>query len=94
MHGPFIHNIDPIYAKVGGFYLWYYGTSFTVGFLEVFIWTKKMRKQLEMSLNEVYSLTIFMAIGVLLFGRIVEVIFYEWEYYGSHLLQIPAVWFC
>ena len=92
MHGPFIHNIDPIYAKVGGFYLWYYGTSFTVGFLEVFIWTKKMRKQLEMSLNEVYSLTIFMAIGVLLFGRIVEVIFYEWEYYGSHLLQILAVW--
>ncbi|MBW2407180.1 MAG: prolipoprotein diacylglyceryl transferase, partial [Deltaproteobacteria bacterium] len=46
----------------------------------------------EMSLNEVYSLTIFMVIGVLLFGRMVEVIFYEWEYYGSHLLHIPAVW--
>ena len=90
--GPFIHNIDPIYAKVGGFYLWFYGTSFTVGFLEVFFWLKRTRKQLEMSLNEVYSLTLFMAIGVLLCGRMVEVIFYEWEYYGSHLFHIPAVW--
>ncbi len=36
MPGPFIHNIEPIYAKIGGFYLWFYGTSFTVGFLEVF----------------------------------------------------------
>jgi len=92
MPGPFIHNIDPIYAKVGGFYLWFYGTCFTVGFLEVFFWLKKTRKQLEMNLNEVYSLTIFMIIGVLLCGRIVEVIFYEWEYYGAHLLHIPAVW--
>lgn len=92
MPGPFIHNIDPIYAKIGGFYLWFYGTSFTVGLLEVFYWVKRKRKQLEISLNEVYSLTIFMALGVLLFGRIIEVIFYEWRYYGSHLMQIPAVW--
>jgi phosphatidylglycerol:prolipoprotein diacylglycerol transferase len=92
MPGPFIHDIDPIYAKVGGFYFWFYGTCFTVGFLEVFFWLKKTRTQLEMSLNEVYSLTIFMIMGVLLCGRIVEVIFYEWDYYGSHLSHIPAVW--
>ena len=82
MPGPFIHNIDPIYGKIGPFYLWFYGTSFTVGFLGVFFWLKRTRKQLEMSLNQVYSLTIFMAIGVLLFGRFVEVVFYEWEHYG------------
>jgi phosphatidylglycerol:prolipoprotein diacylglycerol transferase len=90
--GPFIHNIDPIYAKVGGFYLWFYGTSFTLGFLEIFYWLKKTHKPLEMSLNEVYSLTLFMAMGVLLGGRMVEVIFYEWQYYGAHLARIPAVW--
>ncbi len=92
MLGPFVHNIDPIYGKIGPFYLWFYGTSFTVGFIGVFFWLKRARKQLEMSLNEVYSLSLFLAIGVLLFGRLVEVIFYEWEYYGSHLLHIPAVW--
>ena len=92
MPGPFIHHIDPIYAKVGCFYLWFYGTCFALGFLEVFFWVKKSRRQLEMSLNEVYSLTIFMAVGVLLCGRMVEVIFYEWQYYGFHLLHIPAVW--
>lgn len=92
MPGPFIHNIDPIYGKIGPFYLWFYGTSFTVGFLGVFFWLKRTRQQLKLSLNEVYILTIFMAIGVLVFGRIVEVIFYEWDYYGSNLLHIPAIW--
>ena len=40
MIGPFIHNKDPMYAKAGGLYLWFYGTSFNVGFLEVFFWVK------------------------------------------------------
>jgi phosphatidylglycerol:prolipoprotein diacylglycerol transferase len=43
-------------------------------------------------MNEVYSLTIFISLGVLLGGRIIEVFFYEWAYYGLHLWHIPAVW--
>jgi len=38
MPGPFIHYLDPIYAKARGFYLWFYGTCFALGFLEVFFW--------------------------------------------------------
>jgi phosphatidylglycerol:prolipoprotein diacylglycerol transferase len=65
MIGPFVHNIDPIFGKVGGFYLWWYGLSYTLGFIGVFS---------------------------LIGGRIVEVIFYEWAYYGLHFRYIPAVW--
>lgn len=32
MPGPFIHNIDPIIADVGGIYLWWYGLSYSLGF--------------------------------------------------------------
>lgn len=92
MIGPFVHNIDPIFAKIGGFYLWWYGLSYTFGFLGVFFWLRRNRATLVMNMNEVYSLTIFMAIGVLVGGRMIEVIFYEWAYYGSHLGYIPAVW--
>lgn len=92
MIGPFVHNIDPIFGNIGGFYLWWYGLSYTFGFVGVFFWLRRNRATLVMNMNEVYNLTIFMAIGVLVGGRMIEVIFYEWAYYGSHLWHIPAVW--
>jgi phosphatidylglycerol:prolipoprotein diacylglycerol transferase len=92
MIGPYIHNIDPIVAKVGGFYVWWYGLSFTAGFLGIFFWLRRNRLTLAMNMIEVYTLSIFMASGVLVGGRLVEVFFYEWPYYRAHLLHIPAVW--
>jgi phosphatidylglycerol:prolipoprotein diacylglycerol transferase len=92
MIGPFVHNIDPIFGKIGGFYLWWYGLSYTLGFLGLFSWLRRSRQTLQFSMNQVYNLTIFTAVGVLLGGRLVEVFFYEWAYYGSHLSHIPAVW--
>lgn len=92
MIGPFVHNIDPIFGKVGGFYLWWYGLSYTLGFIGVFSWLRRNRATLNMKLNQVYNLTIFIAIGVLIGGRVVEVFFYEWAYYGLNFRYIPAVW--
>lgn len=90
--GPFIHNIDPVFGEVGGFYLWWYGLSYTLGSLGLFLWVLLHRESLKMSRKEVYDLSISVAAGVLIGGRLVEVIFYEWSYYGSHLLHIPALW--
>lgn len=90
--GPFVHNIDPIFGKIGGFYLWWYGLSYTLGFIGVFFWLRRNRNTLAMNMSQVYNLTILIAVGVLLGGRLVEVIFYEWAYYGTHLPHMPAVW--
>jgi len=92
MSGPFVHNIDPIFAEVGGFYLWWYGASYSLGFLVGFIWLRANRTALAFDMDDVYRLIIYIAVGVLLGGRAVEVIFYEWPYYGSHLPHIPAIW--
>jgi phosphatidylglycerol:prolipoprotein diacylglycerol transferase len=92
MIGPFVHNIDPIVAKIGVFYIWWYGISFTAGFLGIFFWLRRNLSTLAMNMHEVYALSIYMASGVLIGGRLVEVIFYEWPYYGSHLWHILAVW--
>jgi phosphatidylglycerol:prolipoprotein diacylglycerol transferase len=45
-----------------------------------------------MSGMEVYSISLHLAVGVMLGGRLVEVICYEWDYYSNHMLQIPAYW--
>lgn len=92
MPGPFVHNIDPIIAQVGPLYIWWYGLSYTLGFAGVFFWLRRTRREIGLTMEEVYSLSIYLAAGVLLGGRMVEVFFYEWAYYGSHLSHIPALW--
>jgi phosphatidylglycerol:prolipoprotein diacylglycerol transferase len=92
MPGPFVHDIDPVLAQVGGVYLWWYGFAYTAGFLGLFLWLRTLRDQLGMDRRQVYDLSILCAGGVLLGGRAVEVIFYEWSYYGEHLAHIAWVW--
>jgi phosphatidylglycerol:prolipoprotein diacylglycerol transferase len=92
MHGHFIHRIDPIICRVAGFYLWFYGLSYSLGFLSVYFWFKRRRRRLGLSLSDVYSLSICFAAGLLIGGRLIEVIFYEWPYYRNHPSQITSFW--
>ena len=92
MYGPFIHRIDPVFGEFAGFYLWFYGLSYSLGFLSIFLWFKRIRHQFGLTIDAVYSLTIYLAFGVLVGGRLLEVFFYEWPYYRQHLRQIPAFW--
>ncbi|MHC4940428.1 MAG: prolipoprotein diacylglyceryl transferase [Planctomycetota bacterium] len=82
------HSIDPVITQVGPFYVWWYGLSYTAGFLGLFFGLKRNGFERE----EIYDLTRRVATGVLVGGRLVEVVFYEWAYYGQHLWQIPAIW--
>jgi phosphatidylglycerol:prolipoprotein diacylglycerol transferase len=90
--GPFVHRIDPIICQLGGVCLWWYGLSYTLGFLGIYFWFRRARQRLGMTLLDVYSISLHLAIGVLLGGRLVEVVFYEWDYYCGHPSQIPAYW--
>ena len=92
MRGPYVHAIDPVFGELGGIYFWWYGLSYTLGFIGVFFWLRRNQARLAFHMNEVYTLTLFICTGVLLGGRLLEVFFYEWEYYRDHLLHIPAVW--
>lgn len=92
MIGPFVHKIDPIITDVAGIYLWWYGLSYALGFLETRLWLNRVRSRAGLSVPQTYSLTIYIALGILLGGRIVEVIFYEWSYYKEHLMRIPMEW--
>jgi phosphatidylglycerol:prolipoprotein diacylglycerol transferase len=92
MIGPFVHRIDPVLGEIEGVYLWFYGLSYTLGFFEVFLWFQSQRRRLGFSKQEVYDISILLAVCVVIGGRLVEVLFYEWPYYSQHPWQIPAVW--
>jgi phosphatidylglycerol---prolipoprotein diacylglyceryl transferase len=92
MFQPFVHNIDPIIFSVGGVHLWWYGLSFTLGFLNTHLILRRNRERLGLSLRSVYELTLLFAAGVLVGGRALVVFNNEWEFYREHLWLIPAIW--
>jgi phosphatidylglycerol:prolipoprotein diacylglycerol transferase len=90
---PFIvHRIDPVIGTVLGAHLWWYGLSYTLGFLNAHLFLRRHRAQLGLSLRSIYSLTLCLAVGVLLGGRLLVVFDHEWVFYREHPTLIPAVW--
>jgi phosphatidylglycerol:prolipoprotein diacylglycerol transferase len=89
---PYIHNIDPIIGTIFGIHLWWYGLSYTLGFINAFTFIGKRRTHLALTKQQVYDLSILIAAGVLIGGRAVEVMFYEWPFYSDQLHLIPAFW--
>ena len=92
MPGPFVHHIDPVIADPGGVCLWWYGLSYSLGFLELFLYLRRRRRFIGLTAGEVYSLTLLFIVGVLLGGRAVEVVFDEWPFYRNNPTLIPAYW--
>jgi phosphatidylglycerol:prolipoprotein diacylglycerol transferase len=90
--GPFIHHIDPIIGSVAGVHLWWYGLAYSLGFLTIYLALRAKREELGFTMRMVYDLSILVAIGVLIGGRFIEVVFYEWPFYSEHVHLMPAYW--
>jgi phosphatidylglycerol:prolipoprotein diacylglycerol transferase len=91
MLGPWVHDIDPIIGTVFGVHLWWYGLSYSLGFVNAHLFFMRRRGELGLSTREVYELSLFLSIGVLTGGRLL-VVNNEWSFYKDHLDLIPAVW--
>ena len=92
MFGPYIHQIDPILFDIAGVHVWWYGLGFALGFLEIHLFLRRGHGRLHLSRRDVWSLSLFIAVGVLVGGRLVEITFDEWPFYREHLGLIPAYW--
>ncbi|MFO1523422.1 MAG: prolipoprotein diacylglyceryl transferase [Kiritimatiellia bacterium] len=90
--GPYVHQIDPVIGTVFGVHLWWYGLSYTLGFLNAHIFIRRRRTEIGLTMRAVCHLSLLLAVGVLLGGRLVEVVFYEWPFYHDHPALIPAYW--
>lgn len=91
MLGPWIHDIDPIFGTVFGLHLWWYGLSYSLGFLNAHLFFMRRRAELGLSTREVYEVSLLLSTGVLIGGRLL-VVNNEWAFYREHLDLIPALW--
>ena len=93
MPEPFlVHRIDPVIGTLFGAHLWWYGLSYSLGFLNAHVFLRRHRARLGLSLREIYSLTLWLSAGTLIGGRGLVVFNHEWPFYREHLALIPAAW--
>jgi phosphatidylglycerol:prolipoprotein diacylglycerol transferase len=72
--------------------LWYYGLAYAIGLVTVDLWVWMKRERLGFEGRDVAELSLLFAAGVLLGGRLFDVVLYEWFYYEDHVWQIPSLW--
>ena len=84
--------MDPVMAEIGQVRLWWYGLAYAIGLLAVNLWVWRKRERLGFDERDVAEFSLFFAVGVLLGGRIFDVVLYEWFYYEDHVGQIPSLW--
>ncbi len=79
-------------GEVAGLQLWYYGLTYSLGFLSVYLWFRMAQRRLGWSDRDILDLSILVALGVLLGGRAFEIVFYEWSYYSLHPSRVFSFW--
>ena len=83
--------VDPIIASPFGIHLWWYGLSYSLGFLNAFLFLRRRRVALGLSERSLFTLSLLLVVGVLAGGRGI-VVNNEWAFYSAHPGLIPALW--
>lgn len=81
-------NVDPEIFKIGAFSLRWYSLLFAAGFVIGFYIVKKMFESEKIPLAWLDSLLIALVIGTVVGARLGHCIFYDWDYYKDHLIEM------
>jgi phosphatidylglycerol:prolipoprotein diacylglycerol transferase len=93
-------EIDPVALRLGPVAVKWYGLAYMAGLLLGWLYVKQLLRQHRLwpgeqapfTTDRADDLLLYMTVGVLVGGRLGNVLFYEPAYYLQHPLEIPAVW--
>jgi phosphatidylglycerol:prolipoprotein diacylglycerol transferase len=88
-------QFDPVALAVGPLAIRWYGLMYLAGFMAFLLLGRRRAASQPwhgIAPNEVDDLLFYGVLGVILGGRLGQVLFYEPDYYLAHPLEIVAVW--
>ncbi|MDP1651444.1 MAG: prolipoprotein diacylglyceryl transferase, partial [Rhodocyclaceae bacterium] len=88
-------HIDPVAISLGPLSVRWYGLMYLAGFVAFVAlgrWRIARRPDLKWTAKDIDDLLFYGVIGVVIGGRLGQVLFYEPGYYLAHPLEILAVW--
>ena len=89
----FIHwNVSPEIFSLGPVHVRWYGLLFAIGFLFGYSHGERMFKHENIDLKWLESLFIYLIVATVIGARLGHVLFYGWDYYSQHPIEILYVW--
>jgi phosphatidylglycerol:prolipoprotein diacylglycerol transferase len=92
-------NIDPIAIHLGWFNIHWYGISYLIGFVAVYLWMSRPegRRRLGLTRDQIQDFLVYALVGVLVGGRLFFVINdiiskHDLSFYLSNPINFVAVW--
>ncbi len=87
-------KIDPVFLRLGPLELRWYGLMYVLSFSIAYllITHNAKRKNLPLKKDDIADLIFYLALGVILGGRIGYILFYNLSYYLENPLKVFAVW--
>jgi prolipoprotein diacylglyceryl transferase len=89
----FVHwNVSPEIFSIGPLHVRWYGLMFAIGFLFGYQHVEKMFKHENLELKWLESLFIYIVLATVIGARLGHVLFYGWDYYSKHPIEILYIW--
>ncbi len=90
MQDTIVHwNVDPeLFWITDSFPIKYYGLFWILGLILAYFIIQRMYKIEGVPIEEWEKLTTYLFVGIILGARLGHCLFYDWEYYSGHLLEI------
>lgn len=90
--GPYVLNLDPVFAEISGISFWYHGLAYALGFLCICLWLLLRRTYIGLSSSKIIDLSIILSVFGLLGGRSFAVFLYEPDVFHGGYLEMACFW--
>lgn len=87
-----IWNVKPQIIDLGSFELRYYSLMFALAFVLGYIIIQKFLKKENLNVELLDKLTVFVVLSTIIGARLGHCLFYEFDYYSKHPLEIILPW--
>lgn len=87
-------TVNPTIFEIGPLSIRWYGLMFAIGFLIGYKLVENMfiREKIDITTGVLDSLLLYIFAGTVIGARFGHVVFWEWDYYSQHLIEIPQIW--
>lgn len=86
-------NFDPVAISLGPIEIHWYGLMYLLGFVcAILLGQYRANKRKDWQKDEVSDMVFYLALGVILGGRLGSVIFYNLPYYLQNPFEVFAIW--
>ncbi len=87
-------HIDPVFLRIGPLAFRWYGMMYAISFVSALFLIRAvaLRKKLKITHDQISDLMLYVALGVILGGRVGYVLFYNFMFYLENPSKIIAVW--